>query len=438
MKKVTIVGNNISAMMSALTLAKKGYNVELKSSSKTLGGYFRGIVADGHQFDAGMNLLEFSSHKPFQSSNLDDYNPQVRGDSGRFTSIIKDYMKMFGEYNKIKSPQMYIGNSYYPDLFISNNLKFLTDLPSGAKNIMKGDLGKILASSSPLHASQKHTSTFEEHTLEAVSLANHGKTFHEMFIEPFCKKMTGCSSSAFMGLFHRSLWLPLFYPETLYDALNNKHNLSESEFHYPVIGSFASLVTLMENELKQSGVNIVNKKIERRDVEVNSIWTLDQDALLSLCDTSFLPFDKSDITLAFVLIETKNIKKNFSTMYIPHDNNLPFRITNQSVCSGVEPELTKICLEWGCNQNEYTKLTQDALLQLGVIDKLEDIQKIQITVAKKALMLPTFENFKLSKEKNDMLAEMFPDVKFIGASAPFGATSFNDQIVQSTMKGIYE
>lgn len=426
-----IIGNNVAAMISAITLAKEDV-AELITPSKTLGGYFGGVKVEDHFFDAGMNLLEFSAYNSDDAADVNTYNPEIRNDVGRFTPVVKKYLDALTAYNKVPTPQMYISGQYLPDLFIANNLTALQNLPDNTKNTIKKELEDILKAPVSLHASKKHDSIFMEYSLEAVSIVNHGKTFHDMFIEPFCQKMTNRSTSKFLALYHRMLWLPLYYPETLLDALNGKCELKESEFHYPCyFGSFASLISYIEDEMRENAINVVNKKPTLSDAEDADVWTLDQDTLLSLCEISPIQPDKSSINLVFILVKTEDVKKSFSTLFIPQDKTLPFRITNQTVCSGKEDALTRLCVEWGSDETkDYITWTHNALLQLGIIDTITHIRMIKHTFMKNAIMLPTLDNLKNSITKRQILKALFPEVKFIGASAPFSATSFNDQVIQ--------
>lgn len=86
-----------------------------------------------------------------------------------------------------------------------------------------------------MHASQKklNEKLFLNSSYFDVSMANHGKTFHDLLIEPFCKKTFNMSSKDCPALLHRIAWTPLYYPETLLNGINGIVDLNPTLFHYP-------------------------------------------------------------------------------------------------------------------------------------------------------------------------------------------------------------
>lgn len=441
MKKVTVVGNNVAAIMSAITLAKKGYEITLVSPSKRLGGHFAGLELDGHTFDAGMNFLEFTSYNQDASARLASYDIKKRNDVGRFTTLVKQTLDEFDTFCKIDTPRMMFDDMFIPDLIISDNLIALRLLPDFTQKLIKKELSEIFSLNRKFHASRKLE--FSKETFETLSLFNHGETFHKLFIEPFCKKLTGCSSADFVGLFHRSLWLPLFYPETLFKELDGTLPFRENHFYYPRNGSISSLIEKMEMKLKSfPNVTIVNKFIDESILdEENIVWTHDQNSFLSLNkDFSTYILEKTSIAISSLLIETNALPDNFSTLFIPNDNNLPFRVTNQSYCSGDKGELSKISVEWNAgtlqDKEQIAKNTIDALLDCYYVKRKDCVKNMRTDVFKNALTLPTASNIELCNDNFDLLNQEFPNIAFMGASSPFGASSFNDQIIQGLKVGI--
>ena len=127
---------------------------------------------------------------------------------------------------------------------------------------MQAELEPLAAERGPLHSSRKTSdSGFASLDFEQASIANHGYTFHDTFIEPFCRKVTGLDTSVLSALYHRLAWAPLFYPETLLDALRGvPTSLPATTFSYPASGSLASMVHAIDAALRQrAGDRIVLK-----------------------------------------------------------------------------------------------------------------------------------------------------------------------------------
>ena len=98
-----------------------------------------------------------------------------------------------------------------------SNISFLKsiDLKKKIYQEIKGINVKSLKRNK-LHSSQKrYSQKFLSKSLNDISIYNHGKTFHQNFIEIFCKKTLYCSTKDVLARFHRVCWLPLYYPETI-------------------------------------------------------------------------------------------------------------------------------------------------------------------------------------------------------------------------------
>lgn len=456
-----IYGNNIGAMIAAIELAKR-YQVALVNPAKGWGGTLGGMKINGTNFDIGMNYFEFTSfHTP--SNDLETYNPQLRNDSARFFHLIEKYAAAHCDFAEVDTPSCYVNDGFYPDFVMSNQLDFLSQLPDNQKDKIKKELITIIEKGiSPLHASQKkqNEQLFIESSFEAVSLANHGETFHNLYIESLCKKILNCSSADLPALFHRVAWLPLFYPNTLLDALNGENvAMLPTIFHYPTKGYFADFIEkinaqIIDNQnIKLIFDNQFNIKKQYNNYHFefeNStsitakqlIWCGDFPTLLTKTNVHYeaQPFAKASIVLGFLEVESTNIAQLFTSLYVLEKDCALYRLTNQDATAKTNNTNSRFIFELNFDVCEAMGLQdekaivshlQTFLLKSKIFKQPIDNERFIIKIFKNAVNLPLQQNMIYYEYLQDIAKANFDNVTYIGIGADFVATSFNDQIVQA-------
>lgn len=460
-----IVGNNIAALVTALELSRNNHNVTLINPLLPWGAHFGGLKSQWGDFDYGMNLFEFTSFAASIKSDIDPlgYNPLVRNDVGRFMSNIEKYVTSKVRCIEVPSPQMYFQGTFFEDLTISNHFEILNKLPENIKAKIKQELVNIIENPrSALHASNKITrqDIFLEKSYEQVSVANHGKTFHDLFIEPICNRILNLSASKILALYHRVPWGPLFYPETLISQFtDNPQVLPKTKFYYPLHGSIGSFVDVLLNEVKNNQrIKILNDQIAQlqnndifrinmksgESIEATQLtWCLDLPGFLKATgeNSEDINFDKASVAMLFLKVTEESVMKEFSTLYLADDDINIYRITNQTVCNGSNDGYHLFSVEF-----VYDKVKNDLDKPSHVLfDKaVEVFKKLRIFTPdpkvigwdfkniKNALVLPTFENYESFvkiKSKADSLTNGMR-IDFLAQSSAFLVGSLNDNIIQ--------
>lgn len=458
---MVVVGNNVAALIAALTLGEAGWQVTLLSPSPRLGGHFGGLSLGGEVFDAGMVFLEFTSFNADPKADVGSYDPMRKNDVGRFFPLIERTLGRFGSFVPVTTPQMRVQGRTLPDLLVANRIDSLQELEPATKESMRRELQDIGTVRGPLHASQKLSDAgFGSHDLATVSLANHGRTFHELFVEPFCRKVTGRPSSSLVGLFHRLAWLPLFYPETLASVFGGHPQvLPPTTFTYPSNGAVVALVREIEAAVRAlPNVAVVVGKVttvDRRagraftitcgsaaplDVD-RLVWAADPESLLGACgEPAAPPLERVSLTLASALAASDEVTAPCSTLFLPEGPHLPFRVTNQSFSSGRPEPWSRLSCEWNGAvltgpQTELAQQATSALVELGVVQRRQSVREIRVDTFADAFVLPTPANLTQLAQRRSQLDLLLPDVPRLGPAAPFGAASLNDQIVQGLKVG---
>jgi hypothetical protein len=458
-----IVGNSVASIVSALELSRE-YKIAILNSSDKWGAYFSGFHFKNGIYDAGMNLLEFTTFR-MPDSDIITYDPKIRYDFARFLSQIEEYITSKIDCVAVDSIKVFANKIYASDIVMANSFEILKMLPHDVLLKIQKELEFILKSNDKsLHASKKHLDNdlFLENNFFSVSIANHGSTFHELFIEPLCKKIFNISSKEFPALFHRLTWLPLYYPETLLKAISGDIDLENTKFHYPKIGHFSSIVdALSERILTNDNISILNEIIT--DVEFdkdfkivtnlgnietpNLIWGSDLFSLYKSFkfDLNELAFEKASLTLAFCQVRNEDILKKFSVLYNIDNSSLLYRITNQENCAGIDnSEYSRLVIEYNSDLLEEMKFIENSAILNDINNFLitNEFIKNEITAEsliiktmKNAVNLPTRLNLDKFKSIHEFIANNIQELELVGSASSFYSASFNDQIIQGLKIG---
>lgn len=458
-----ICGNNTGALVSAIELGKK-HQVALINPAPNWGAHFAGFPLNGENYDIGMNFFEFTTfHKP--STDLLSYNASVRNDSARFFGLVEDYVTSRTECVEVSDIDVLVEGIFAGDIVMANSMEVFRKLPKNTLEKIKSEVEEILSKeSNALHASQKKINEplFLKTSYYDVSLANHGPTFHNLFVEPFCKKIFNMSSKDCPSLLHRIAWAPLFYPETLMKGINGIDDLAPTLFQYPSKGYFAAITeSLMEEIRANKNITLITQKVTsikkneayQIDLENESIlsnhlvWCNDLLTLLQAAKAELFEYtpQKASVTVAFCSVNRSNIIKEFSALYVC-DNKTPlYRITNQEFSAKKEnTDKVKLVLEFnfdlisemGLDTDEkLIQNTNEFLILSGIIKVALSKDEVVVKSLKNAVNMPTLYNFNNFEKLATLTQNLLPEVERVGPASGLVSTSFNDQVIQGLKIG---
>lgn len=230
-----------------------------------LSSHFSPVEIDGHKFDKGMILFEFNAMREPEATRF----PKVG-----------EYIKAMTGMVEIPTPSMYWMGRIYPDLYISNQLDAIKDKGCGSAEYEEF-----------MHPRNK-SKWDDSMSLADASLWLSGSWFHNSFIEPMCHKIAGVPSTKLSAKYHRSIWLPMYWPETLVFQQS-----IDTKFFYPKEGYAGAALERFKQPSKNGSTG---------------------DA------------DLTQIELTFVLAKPMH---KFSVMFFV-DHPKIYRITDQDECSG--------------------------------------------------------------------------------------------------------
>jgi hypothetical protein len=431
---INIYGNSLAGLVSAYELEKLGIRCNYFCDIAKVASFFRGETVDGLHLDFGMNLLEFTSFNSDKQAKPITYSPWVRNDCGRFTSQVREFLQdLTVDSYEIQRPEIFFQGNFCEDFVFSNSLQLLGSLPKNDLDKIVDELSANCKTDSPLHATKKNQPHFSAFSYEEASIFNHGLYIHNKIILPFTQKLTNFPLDKVPGKYHRHLWFPLYYPETIIEAIKlKKWNLigESTRFYYPKDKSFGSPIEKMISIVKDAkNITLRTKeefKIYKDKADFNIVAEPTGDYLLpqSLFKIQELP--KSKVSVFQFVGNIDCLEKVFSVINFV-DSDVPFyRATLQS--GGEVNGRVIFHVEAGTNDQLKPELIVGALKSIKVIKpnaSLHFLRKIST-----AVVIPSVESVKNIDELCHAIQELEGNRILIGTASCFGTYSFNDQVIQ--------
>ncbi len=291
-----------------------------------LSQFFLPITHHVVKFDRGSILYEFSAMREPEKTQF---------------PLIEEFVRSKIDVVEIPKPQVvyrepmpFRGLRYMPDYFISNDTKAW--------------LHSHYHTHTSLHPSLKHT-WGNDVDYEIVSLINHPKGMHDAF-EIWCKKLCGFGLGRIVARYHRAIWLPLYYTESL-------GTIWPTKFHYPAAGYAGALAEVLGTESGKAKT----------------------DAKTSI-----------EIGLYYVLGRTT---RPHSVLFVLDRETPIYRITNQSVCAGNgSDEIHQFVVE----SREQPANLEKELAEYGITVQ-------EVAAGKGRIVPPTLENVEAGYNFGDHL-----------------------------------
>jgi protoporphyrinogen oxidase len=454
-----IVGNTLASLIAAYELARQGKEVTLIKHKGGWGGHFSGLQINGEHFDAGMTIVELTSTNLQAEPDLASYDSLIRNDVGRFFGLVKKFVSEHFELREIEQPQSYFRGGWSDDFLLCNSFALFDRFSAEEKALIVKQL-ESRDSSDWQHASQKiilqaaHTAASYQQT----SIFNHGELVHQALIDPFVKKLTGSGSENIASIFHRRLWAPLYYPETIAQAAKGElDHFGGTIIHYPSRSSFNGFargfieqlnamktVTLIEAEVEQ--LDTANNMIVVEGVEPVKYKSLawggalpECQRLLGLQPIKDTQTARANLGFEFLQLDSKKILKPFSIAFV-FDENIPFyRVSNQSYCASIDDQRSKLIVEYNTDYlhaqgfdgaEALSKATVSGLIEMGIINDASAIISSDVKIIPRLLPLPTMQYYECARQNIEMVQSHCPDIALMGDSTSIASRSFADHIVQ--------
>jgi hypothetical protein len=444
-------------LVAACGIAESGKRVCVANPAPGWGGHFTKLTIAGMVFDPGAVSHEFTTFNDEGARDALSYDSRRRSDVGRFVRLIEEFTRSQVELVRMPDPQTVYGGAFLPDIVMGNRFDVLHHPVLAGR--VRAEL-ELLSNSKEdeLHPRWKKTSPlFLERSYYEASVSNHGATLHAAVFEPMFYKMSAVSTTRLIALYHRIAWLPLYYPETLRSQFGEApQRLQDTYFCYPRAGYIGAFGEALVRRMQEAGVTIVRDPIAsledgpgrstlvledgRRLEAPRVIWSLAHDPLIQAATGGpATQFERWSATLVFATIARRRLAKTFSVLYVPDDQILFYRASNQTDSAGLEEDPVRVVVEVNPDYARAQGLGEEAqmaervradLASLGIVEDPEHVQVVGRRTLQNVLLLPSRENWKLLERERDILLDTYPSVAFTRNVEAFFTDTLNDQIIK--------
>ena len=445
------LGGGIASLVTTIELLKAGATVALVATPPSIGGHFSEKLTLNERWDRGMVLLEFDSYYP-QLTDTDTYCANNASSAGAYASIVEAYLAPYLEFRQVEKIETAVSGNIIPDYFIANDLRGLPLLFNKTQqNIIIKELRACITLNQYHPKNKMIGETFDGLHYEQASLSNHGHTLHHLLFNPLVKRASNMDSSEILARYHRLVWAPLYYPETLLEVFTGFCRLKPTKFHYPAkttIGSFATKLFEKIRCYLESGQVTVIESLHSINTTTGG-WEVNEWASTSNLSSTVAQTDlahhlgfqtgtakKSSYMLVFLRVKGET---NCEVLFNNDHAYKLFRLTNQTKLKGIADGFTNLVAEYNleyltANKPEFVQ-NQEFLQDIrGFIKKYQLVHELEIIsftadLLINKLMFPTKHNIGVAAKTQQLLATT--NIALMGASLGMTGTSLNDQIIQA-------
>lgn len=456
-----VAGGSIAALVAADALASAGHEVDLYLPEKGVGGGFLPMIVGGLRLEFGVRLLELS-YGPEDAAGvappLADFEPGVSGHRP-YVSLVRTYLTELLEADlvEVDRPKMFVNGALRPDLYFTVDLSGLraavTDDQAGAiaaetRAILDetGDPAGVLGGANP---PDLWSMSFEE-----ASLANHGPTFHRLFIESICAKIQAAGSADVLAALRRKLWMPAFYPQTVWEAASGQPLgfVPDRPFHTVARGGTGEVVTRLLARLEASPrVTVTRVKALTRVAADGGRTRLefeDGSAPVSatrpvlgyspeqLFPAAGVPYESKrlPLSISWVLVDDADVLELPSMTFVA-DPDLPaYRVNSGGDRRPAGAQLLSLELAHDVVPDDAEAAARRTLETIGVMRPGGTMQ-VAHKVRAPAFTAPSAENVAAFEAATESFNQLSLDAEIVGGAAAFGADSLNEQIIQGLTVG---
>jgi len=264
---ITIFGGSLASLTLADCLAQDQINFTWITLGEKIGGHFSGLQIQQDTHDIGMVLLEFvpGKNNPSKYSELEDEQEAL----GNFFRDI---------FLEEASVEVLSNKKLIPDFIISDNL-----------DVIRLRKKNYFSNSNPIkHPRDKWlNSWFEEVNYESVCTELYPE-FYSDYLKKIANKITSGSANKLSARYHRSAWLPLYYPESI---SGDNNSLSIYPFQKIKGSNLANFIIQKIQKIKQSPYAKIDERLHRNLSADHLLHDIGTQKFFG-CDTLKLPGTK--------------------------------------------------------------------------------------------------------------------------------------------------
>lgn len=456
-----VAGGTIAALVAADAAARSGEPVDLFLPERGVGGGFLPIVVDGIRLELGVRLLEIS----YGSEETDDAPPPLTayepGPSGHrpFVAVVRQFLTelLAPDLVEVGRPRMWVNGALVPDIY------FTVDL-SGLRAAITGSQAEAIAAETRGILDETGNSAgvlggpeppdLWAMSFEDASLANHGPTFHRLFIESICSKVQDGGSSAVLAALRRKVWMPAFHPQTVWEAATGRPLgfVPDRPFHTVARGGTGEVVTRLLARLEASPLVTITRVKGLTSVEAagaNTTLTFEGrpepvsavHPVLGFSPEQLFPAagigyasQRLPLNICWVLVDEADVLEVPSMTFVV-DPELPaYRVNSGGETGPPGSQLFSIELSHDVGPDAVEAAARQTLEAVGLV-RPDGAMRVLHKIRAPAFTAPSAANVAAFRAASESFNRLAIDAEIVGGAAAFGADSLNEQIVQGLKAG---
>lgn len=447
MVTLNILGSNLACLLLAEKYSASGQPVYWMLDGGTAGSHFAGLDLDGEAFNFGMVQIEQPGGHLASTQDIKDFKPTIYRDWLNYSALINREIEELFNPIQTQSPSMILGGESHPDFLVSNYLDCLRS----------NFLANALDSDEDDQRNAKFKGSgeaFESLDYETASLFNHGPDIHSRIIKPFFSKLSSVPCRRIFAKHHRSIWLPLYWQDTIIQQLvSGSSSLEPYRFLVPKNGTIASIIRGLTKKVVsrknvrcfsnainsfyiKNGQPFVKTKLDDNSRRVDVIGVNEKRMSELLGRDPVQMSDFASIEFSYFDIATKLLSNDYPPFInVVDSEHSIFRVSFQKNQSNMD--ITTLIVESrpdleSAFNNNNDRLSHLAMQLAKIVDcDPFDLRSRKIINALNILPLPTFDNIALYNKRIEEIRAKLPDVHLTGSLLGFGFGSMNEQIAQA-------
>jgi hypothetical protein len=426
-----IFGSSLAALVAVLELSKSEEVVWVQTGPR-VAGHFMGIQILETNVDLGMVALE--THNAGSNQRTFTEVLPIRQAGIPFVHLGFEWLKALGEeFQEIPVSISILGKNL-PDFLIADDLSIMRFLDLDTRQVILSQIQNILegAELETLHPKNKNLSeVFIDLSLRDVLTATVGVQFYESLIQPWFHKFNSKLPDFLPARDHRTAWVPMFYPETIKNALievGPVNHLSRA-FVVPKNSSVAALVSRLTNKVDKSRVTLQTLDDFTEPPSSGDIILTNTSEVMNLFSQEYEGAYSSQFEISItvvVLLYNEVVSQDF-ILNVADDTDGAYRICSRKITS--EGDKSVVTLEFG---EGFENTSDEEIMAIGrpLLDKLGiPITYVSNMLKRVKLKVP----YGLSREKVELdrhsAHQLMIANKIFGFPIDFGSSAFNDQVL---------
>lgn len=290
--KIGVYGNGLDSVIACYELLAQGHHVVHFTGGAKIAGHFAGSINEHGVVDLGMVLLENdvrdTTQKPL-STFSNEFGVNARG----YLAESYDFLeKNLGTLRPRKVKSRLDNGEEVGDYFIADSLEVFKTLTDEEISSLNAKLTRVVNNQQRdfIHPRLKNQRSHQikDDLLTQLEI-QYGPELTDKLFGSFLRSLIGSKITRFPIRFHRKLWIPLYFPETIRAAIGSfDTHLSEITFLEFTYGSVASnikkLVESISNNLRYSinTLNYANLHLEDNSInyQIHLLTVVDMSKLL--------------------------------------------------------------------------------------------------------------------------------------------------------------